>query len=287
MSSDPMTRPGLSHLPTAPEHRLRRASTAAAYGFCTLAWLLWAPGAFVSAAWADVPAEARRGAELFKDSAYAEAAEAFRKATIASPDDARWRYDLGLSEALAQEYEEAVNNLQTTAKLATPDLASAALYNAGNVHMATGDFAQAARSFREALLKDPGDREAKHNLELALRELARAQQRPDSSGQGQDSTQNQKQDQDSNSESDQNQKPEDSSEQPDSTGQQKPQPIEENAADSTGQDSPEPNENPSVDSTLSREQAERILRALASEEARLRNQARKTLAVPAPGGKDW
>ena len=44
---------------------------------------------------------------------------------------------------------------------------------------------------------------------------------------------------------------------------------------------------PHTGKTLSREQAERILRALADEEARLRDQARRIQAIPAPGGKDW
>src|SRR5262245_19753806 len=100
--------------------------------------LVWSPAA------ADVPESARKGASLFAESSYTEAAEAFRQATIASPDDPRWRYNLGLSEALDQKYDDALNNLSATSKLAAPAVASAALYNAGNVNFATGKYAEAA-----------------------------------------------------------------------------------------------------------------------------------------------
>jgi tetratricopeptide (TPR) repeat protein len=234
-----------------------------------------------SEAGADVPQEARRGAKLFADSSYEEAAEAFRQATIAAPDDARWRYDLGLSEALGAKYEDALNNLGAPARTAPSELAAASLYNAGNVHMAMGKFAEAAAAYRQALVRNPGDVEAKHNFELALRQLQQSQSSPDSSGSRKDSTQNNKQ-QDKNQKQDQQQQDQQKQDQgqPESQGNQN--------KDSTGQTPPpNPDEQPASDSTLSREQAERILRALADDEARLRNQARKVMILPAPGGKDW
>ena len=50
----------------------------------------WRPGEAV----ADVPDAARRGADLYHDSNYVEAVDAFRQATIEAPDDPRWRYNL-------------------------------------------------------------------------------------------------------------------------------------------------------------------------------------------------
>lgn len=244
-----------------------------------------APAWPLRSARADVPSEARKGAALFAESSYTEAAEAFRQATIAAPDDVRWRYDLGLSEALDSKYEEALNNLGATSRLATPDVAAAALYNSGNVHMATGKFAEAARAYREALVRNPRDLDAKHNLELALRELQKPQEKnQESSGGEQDSTKKEDSEQDKQQKQDQKQKQENESQ----NQQQQNQPQEGSPEqDSTGQPPPEPKPGEQADSTLSREQAERILRALADEEARLRSQAKKVIGVPAPGGKDW
>lgn len=236
----------------------------------------------IATAWAGVPEEARQGARLFADSSYKEAADAFRQATIAAPDDARWRYDLGLSEALAQDFESALNHLGTAARQSPPEMAAASNYNAGNVHLAMGNFAEAAAAYRQALIKNPADREAKHNLELSLKKL---QEQQSQQGSQNDSTQSQKdqeqqQKQDPQQKQDQNQKQEPQENQEPSQDQQ--------PADSSGQEPPpNPESQPASDSTLSRDQAERILRALADEEARLRNQAKKAIVAPAPGGKDW
>ena len=238
------------------------------------------------AALADVPSEARKGAALFAESSYTEAAEAFRQATIAAPDDARWRYDLGLSEALDEKYEDALNNLSATSRLATPEVAAAALYNTGNVHMATGKYTEAARAYREALLRNPRDLEAKHNLELALRELQKPQeQKPDSSGQKNDSTKQDQSKQDDKQKQDQKDKQDQKQDSQDQQQQQKNQ--QSPGQDSSAQQPPEPKPGEQADSTLSREQAERILRALADQEARLRSQAKKVIGIAAPGGKDW
>jgi Ca-activated chloride channel family protein len=232
---------------------------------------------------AGVPAEARKGAELYRDSAYKEAADAFRQATIAAPDDDRWRYNLGLSEAQSQDFESALNNLETTARTADPRIADAALYNAGNVHYAKGDYQAAARAYRDALRQRPNDPDAKRNLELALRQMQQQQkqdkqkndqQKPDSSSQKQDQKQKQDQGKDEKS-SDQ------SDQQKQKPGENSEQNPDQSQSDSLNQSRARP------DSSVTREQAERILKALADEEARLRDEARHMRALPAPGGKDW
>lgn len=243
------------------------------------------------AAVAGVPEEARDGARLFADSSYKEAADAFRQATIASPDDVRWRYDLGLSEALGQDFENALNNLGATARQAPPEVAGASLYNAGNVHLTQDHFAEAAGAYRQALVRNPDDVEAKHNLELALRKLQ--EQKQNQSDKQNDSTQNEKQkDKDSESKGEnqkqKDQEKKDQKQQDQEDKNQKDDPSQNQNQDSTSQEPPpDPGQQPPSDSTLTREQAERILRALADEEARLRNQVRKAMVLPAPGGKDW
>jgi Ca-activated chloride channel homolog len=62
-----------------------------------------------------------------------------------------------------------------------------ALYNLGNAHLAAGDAAQAAERYRATLRLRPDHAPAKHNLELALRELQKQQQQQQQpqGGQGQ------------------------------------------------------------------------------------------------------
>jgi len=228
---------------------------------------------------ADVPAEARRGTELYRDSSYQEAADAFRQATIASPDDPRWRYDLGLSEAQGRNFESALNNLTTTAQKAEPKIAGAAHYNAGNVHYAMGDYAAAAESYRQALMRRHDDVDAKRNLELTLRQLLQQQQqKPDSSAEDKEKKKDKE-----DEEKSQNQQKEQSQ---DSDKQDRQQPDAKGNPDENQTDSLQ-NQEPRPDSSVTREQAERILKALADEEAHLRDLAKGMKVLPAPGGKDW
>lgn len=231
---------------------------------------------------ADVPQEARDGAAFYSDSAYSEAADAFRKATIAAPEDARWRYDLGLSEAKDEDYESALNNLQTTVGLASPELANQARFNVGNIHYAMENYGEAAKSYRNTLLRDPTDSDAKRNLELAMMKLA--EQEPgdkegdEDSSDGDEDKEKEKKDQQDEQKSDEEKEDESDENRDDSQSDQDQQ---------DPQDEQQPEPDPRSDSTLTREQAERILRALADEEARLRDKAKNLQLLPAPAGKDW
>jgi hypothetical protein len=223
-----------------------------------------------------VPDEARTGAELYKDSAYKEAAEAFRQATITEPNDIRWRYDLGVSEAKSEDFENALGNLEASSRASDPRIAADAHYNAGNVHYANGDFMNAAKSYRASLLRRPTDPDAKRNLELALQQLLKQQQQQgDSSQQQKGQSQKNQQDQKGGQQGS------------DSTQQEQQQQV--GNQDSTRNESGDSLQNaPDLpDSVISREQAERILKALADDEAKLRDQARRMRVLPAPGGKDW
>ncbi len=57
-----------------------------------------------------------------------------------------------------------------------PTLAPAAWYNLGNARLGGADARGAIDAYREALLRRPDFAAAKHNLELALRELERQRQ---------------------------------------------------------------------------------------------------------------
>ena len=123
-------------------------------------------------------------AELYESGRYREALLAWRHADGAegaTPVDAYGRasaaYRLG-------EFREAAASWAVAARTATePDRRSDAWYNAGNARYRIAEAEDATRpsasqrywdaavaAYREALLLDPDDRDAKHNLELALRE---------------------------------------------------------------------------------------------------------------------
>lgn len=74
-------------------------------------------------------------------------------------------------------YEDAIKAYQTIGVIAksAPKIAAAALVNAGKIYMSTGQFAEAAKSFRTSVALDPTSAEAQNNLGEALGELKQFQ----------------------------------------------------------------------------------------------------------------
>ena len=94
-----------------------------------------------------------------------------------APDDPLVQYDAGTAYLEAGgifDRRRAVETLERAARGAGPELAAAAHYNLGNARLAAGDPAGAVEAFKQTLRLEPGNADAKFNLELALK----ARQRP-------------------------------------------------------------------------------------------------------------
>jgi Ca-activated chloride channel family protein len=87
-----------------------------------------------------------------------------------APNDPTVQYDAGTVHLGAGDSRKAVSLLEKAAKKAEPGLSPAAHYNLGNAKLAAGDADGAVEAFKEALREQPESQDAKHNLELALRE---------------------------------------------------------------------------------------------------------------------
>jgi Ca-activated chloride channel homolog len=87
-----------------------------------------------------------------------------------APNDPTVQYDAGTVHLGAGDSRKAVSLLEKAAKGAEPGLSPAAHYNLGNAKLAAGDADGAVEAFKEALREQPESQDAKHNLELALRE---------------------------------------------------------------------------------------------------------------------
>ena len=102
-----------------------------------------------------------------------EGADALRYAETAlrlAPEDPRAQYNAGAAALAAKRERRAAEVLEQAAKGAPRELAPAAHYNLGNARLASGDPAAAVEAYKQALRLTPGDQDAKHNLEIALRE---------------------------------------------------------------------------------------------------------------------
>jgi Ca-activated chloride channel family protein len=100
-----------------------------------------------------------------------EALEAYRRAAAVAPDRPEPHLNAGLVLHRLERYEEAAAETVRALPIDDPLQAARAHYNLGNHYAQMGRLADARDSYREALLLEPNDEDAKHNLELVLQLL--------------------------------------------------------------------------------------------------------------------
>jgi tetratricopeptide (TPR) repeat protein len=142
-----------------------------------------------ASAWAGTGEAARKvseGIAQFQGGDFKTAAELFKAANEALPDDLRIAFDRGCAYAAAGEYDQAVEQFQKSAAAPDHKLATLAHYNLGSVAVAkaraqagekpeeaVGDarratlesLLQAAKHYRDCLDIDPENTDARYNLE--------------------------------------------------------------------------------------------------------------------------
>ena len=200
---------------------------------------------------------ARKGVRELKAGRYDEALKALRAGRAEMPREAAIPYDealahlgKGQSDSAAVRYQEAMGLRGDTAR-------EAAAYNLGNVAYRAKDYGRAAGYYKEALRIRPDDRDAKRNLEEALRQLRRGKpenrKQPPSGGSGP----------------------------PAPRGSQSPQPRQGPGGKGTSPPTPRGGAG-----EFTKEEAERWLQALEAER-RARRQEGKTQSQEEMGNRDW
>ena len=250
--------------------------------------------------------DGRRGNDLYREEAYADAAAAYAGGIAILSDDAapRLRYGLhnnlaaallksGNVEAARETFEQAMAEARESGE--DMDLARTA-YNAGNAAFAAQDLESALAHYRRSLLRNPDNEDARFNYEFVKRQME-AQEEPE--GQEQQDQQQQDQDQqesdDENSENGQNESPQDENE---AESPQNEQNRANEQQEQSGENEPQPNESPqeqaqdsqdpsSGEQPLSQAQAERMLEALEQEEGNLLRERQRTPTRPQRVEKDW
>ncbi|MCZ6507764.1 MAG: tetratricopeptide repeat protein [Acidobacteria bacterium] len=211
------------------------------------------------------------------------AAAALDTAARLAPRDPLARFNAGTGRLLA-ERQGATEELQQAAGLAGTDLLPRALYNLGNAQLQAEDPAAAVESFKGSLRLAPGQADAKHNLELALKALEQQQSSQDD---GQETPESENQgDQERSSAAGSEDPPEDDESQPEG---------EESSEQPNSQGQPEPDENqqrPLLNfedqPDMTAEQAAAILEAVENLERELRqHQAAERLKRRKKGERDW
>ena len=154
------------------------------------------------------------GNEAFAQQAYEEALRSYQQAQAESPALAEPFYNAANVLYREGKYEEALKELQKAASFPQADkVAQASLFNAGNSAYNTKSWEAAIESYRQALLRNPDDVDAKHNLELALQQQQQDQQKQGQQQQDQQGQDQQKQDQQQQDQQSQDQQKQDQQQQ--------------------------------------------------------------------------
>ena len=238
--------------------------------------------------------EGRRGNELYQQGSFGPAVEAYRAGLSALNSDApAWvRYALhnNLGAALLKTEDAAAAGEAFSRALAgapSPSDAARTAYNAGNAAYEAEDLERALAYYRESLLREPDNEDAKFNYEFVKRRLDQQQQQQQQQQQNGDDPQDQDrgQQQEQNGEGDrqQDQQPSDGENERQDGGsdrQDRNQPDEQ-------QPEQQQRQSRQAGEELSDEQALRILQALQNEEQQLLREVQRKDVRPRRVEKDW
>lgn len=181
--------------------------------------------------------DVRRGNRQFRKENYRAAEIDYRKAVLKDSTSLKAQYNLASALYREQDYDSAAKALETVGEAG--EGSSDYHFNAGDIALARQDYQAAVEYFRQSLLLNPSDLEAKENYTYAKKMLQNRQNQQNQQNQDQQDQQNQQQNQQNQDQQDQNQ----DQRQDDRDGQ--------------SQDAP---------SGISRQQASQMLRAIQAKE---------------------
>jgi Ca-activated chloride channel family protein len=211
------------------------------------------------------------GRKQYKQGNAPKALEAFTKASAARPADPRAQFNLADAYYKSGNYDEARTRYEALGADPRSPLAASARYNLGNTLFQKQDYPGAVRAYRDALRLAPGDKDTRHNLEMALRALQQQQQpKPDK---------NQQEPQGKDDKKEQPQGDKDKAQDQQKPGGQRPQPPKT-------QEEKE-RERFQKETGMPKERAMQLLDALEQNEKAQQRKLQAARRKPAPKGKDW
>ena len=116
--------------------------------------------------------------ELYGQGRFAEAAQGYANRDMDNPKDIRYRYNRGCADYQASDFKGAMAAFSSVLKRTDdPQTRVKAAFNLGNAAFKQKDFASAKAYYQQVIQLDPANENARFNLELALRELEKAEKR--------------------------------------------------------------------------------------------------------------
>ena len=218
-------------------------------------------GTIVLVACAETPADVNNlGREAYLEGDYETALQLYEDAQELAPTSGEPYYGSANVLYRMEQHEDSLEDYDESISHATGELRARAFFNRGNASFQQQQYGQAVEAYEEALRINPDDADAKHNLELALRQNSSGNQDQDeqeAADQNQDDQQAADQDRDEEAPADQNQ--------------------DEQQADSQDQDQP-----------ITETQVRQLLESVGESARSLQERRGQVLVSPEPPSKfDW
>lgn len=192
--------------------------------------------------------DVRRGNKDYRKSNFKEAEIDYRKALLKDSTSFAATYDLANALYSQKDYEGAANTLEKLSKSAPESqYADRYYFNKGNVSLQKKDYQTAVDDFKQALLRDPGDLQAKESYIYAKKML----ENQENGGEGESNKDQQNQDQ---------------------------QQDQQNQQPSDGQQDKQEGEGQAQQQQISVQQAQQILKAIQAKEKETQEKVEKAKA---------
>ena len=221
--------------------------------------------------------EVRRGNRDFRKENYKEAELQYFRALAKDSLSFAANYNMANTLYRQENYDQALKHLERLEEVAADSPAAADFYyNLGNVAMAKEEYQKAVDAYKQSLLRNPGDVEAKENYIYAKAKLKEQQdqQQNDQDNQDQNNQDQNNQDQNNNQNQDQNQDKKDDQNKNDDQNkdqQDKNQDQQDQKKDQQNQSGSEPKISPQA--------AQQMLQAIQAKEKETQEKVNKEKAA--------
>jgi tetratricopeptide (TPR) repeat protein len=212
-------------------------------------------------------ADVAEGNRLYGEERFEEARERYLEALRKAPNSPLIRFNDANALYQTAEFQRAMEAYQRALESDDPALQANAWYNLGNAFYRQQQLEESLESYKQALRLNPGDVDAKHNLETVLEMMQQQQQQQQDQDQQDQDEENQEQDQQ------QQQGDEEQDEQ-----QQDQQPQDPDEQESEEEQQPQSGESESP-REMSREEAERLLEAIDEDPSEIKRKVQPVSGV--------
>lgn len=219
--------------------------------------------------------DVRAGNRKFRKDNWKEADISYRKALVKDSTSVAANYNLANTLYRQENYEEAEKLMKKIGDNASASANAADYwYNTGDIAIAKKDWQGAVNAFKEALLKNPSDMDAKENYIYAKKMLENQQKNGGGNGDGQDNQDQNNQDQNKNGQ-DQNK---DQNNDQNNDGQNKDQDQNQDQNQNNGQGNGNQQPPQGQEGKISPQQAQQMLRAIQAKEKETQDKVNKEKA---------